>query len=155
MPLASARTMLLSNRCQYALRAALHLSAAPAGRFVPAREIASALDLPLPFLSKIAQTLVRADLLRARRGPDGGLALARPASAISLRDLVVATDGPDLFRECVLGLPGCNDVRPCPVHAMWVAERLRLDAMFRDASLADLAESIRSGAVRLRPDRTA
>lgn len=142
--------MLLSNRCQYALRAALHLSAAPEGRYVPVREIAAALDLPQPFLSKIAQALVQAGLLRARRGPDGGLALARPATSISLRDIVVATDGPELFRECVLGLPGCNDVRPCPMHGAWVTERVRLDAMFREATLATLADDVRSGTSRLR-----
>ena len=137
--------MLLSNRCQYALRAALHLSAAPAGRYVPVREIAAAIDLPQPFLSKIAQSLVQAGLLSARRGPDGGLALARPAAAISLRDIVVATDGPELFRACALGLPNCNDERPCPLHGAWVTERVRLNAMFQGTSLAVLADGVRDG----------
>jgi hypothetical protein len=37
-----------------------------------------------------------------------------------LYEIVVAIDGEDLFRECVLGLPGCGDATPCPLHDEWI-----------------------------------
>ncbi|HOV63173.1 MAG TPA: Rrf2 family transcriptional regulator, partial [Spirochaetia bacterium] len=52
------------------------------------------------------------DVLRAidaRRGPGGGLRLARPAEEIRLIDIVSLFDGSKLFEECALGLPGCRE----------------------------------------------
>jgi hypothetical protein len=37
-----------------------------------------------------------------------------------LYEIVVAIDGEDLFRECVLGLPDGGDATPCPLHDEWI-----------------------------------
>jgi Rrf2 family protein len=123
------------------MRAAVYLAARPAGGFTSVREVSQALRIPYPFLAKIAQTLTRAGLLRTLRGPTGGVTLARPAGDIALKDIVLAIDGPNVFRECVLGLPGCGDQRPCPLHAQWAGARARIEAMLGEASLADIAQA--------------
>lgn len=141
--------MLLSKRCEYALRAALHLAAEEADSFVAIRDVSAALGISYPFLAKIAQDLTAAGLLTSQRGPSGGIALARPAGSITLEEIVLAIDGPAIFTECVLGLPGCGEQRPCPLHAQWAVARDRVHAMFASASLAGVAAQIQQHGFRL------
>ena len=141
--------MLLSQRCEYAVRAALFLAAADRPGYVSVREISEALHIPQPFLAKTVQVLTAAGVFTSMRGPAGGLALARPASRISVEEIVVAVDGGSLFSACVLGLPGCGDRTPCPLHAAWAPTRARVHRMFAEATLADAAAQVRDGSYRL------
>jgi Rrf2 family protein len=85
--------MRLSARADYALRAAIELAAAQDGH-VTAEQLAQAQNIPGKFLETILTTLRRSGVVRSQRGPDGGFWLARPASEISLADIIRATDGP-------------------------------------------------------------
>jgi Rrf2 family protein len=94
--------------------------------------------------------LTQAGLLTSYRGPNGGIALTRPPNKITLREVIVAIDGPDLFEGCVLGLPGCGEQKPCPMHVKWATERERLEKMFATTTLANMADKIESFDVRLK-----
>jgi len=131
---------MLSKSCEYGLRAALYLASLDEEGYVSIGTISDELDISFPFLTKIFQKLNDADLLTSKRGPSGGVALNRPADAITLYEIVVAIDGEDLFRECVLGLPDCGDAEPCPLHDQWVEKRTQVEEMFRTASLTELPE---------------
>jgi len=131
---------MLSKSCEYGLRATLYLASLDSDGYVPIGTISDELGISFPFLTKIFQKLNDADLLGSQRGPKGGVALTKPAEEISLYDIVVAIDGKDLFNECVLGLPGCGDAEPCPLHDQWADERERVEHLFRDTSLAELPE---------------
>ena len=141
--------MLLSNRCTYAIRLALSLVREPTDTFVPVHEISERLGTPAAFLSKTAQSLIRADLLRARRGAHGGVALARPPEAIRLSEIVDAIDGPEALLSCVLGLPDCGDAAPCPLHADWADARSRIRTALAGTSLRDAARGVASGEIRI------
>ena len=141
--------MVVSQRCQYALRLALLLTRGPGRGYVPVRDLAETLGTPGAFLSKVAQDLTRADLLTTKRGPGGGVALARAPSANALVDVVLAIVGPGAFRACVLGLPGCGIEAPCPLHDDWAAARTRLRHMFADTTLADAASDPEGPVARL------
>lgn len=137
----------LSKSCVYGLRACMLIAArAPGAAFLPTREIASALKLSFPFLAKALQPLTGAGLLRSRRGPGGGVALARPAEQLNLLDLVIALDGHGLFRDCALGLPSCGKC-PCPLHDQWAEQRVRLEALFAHTTLKEWATSRISGRI--------
>ena len=84
--------MRLSARADYALRAAIELAAAGPGH-VTADQLARAQQIPGKFLETILTQLRRAGLIRSQRGPDGGFWLARPASEISLADIIRVIDG--------------------------------------------------------------
>ncbi len=131
---------MLSKSCEYGLRASLYLATLDRDGFVSISTISEELDISFPFLTKIFQKLNDADLLESRRGPKGGVALTKSAEEISLYEIVVAIDGDDLFEECVLGLPGCGEAEPCPLHEQWADERDRVETMFRDSTLAELPE---------------
>lgn len=146
---------MLSNGCEYGLRAALYLAAQEKdATYVSIRRISDALDISPSFLTKVLQQFTKAGLMRSLRGPKGGVALARPADEILLKDLIVAVDGPALFQECVLGLPGCGEATPCPLHDRWADERDRLETLFESMSLAELADRTNTLDLRLRPDES-
>jgi len=85
----------ISARTDYAVRALLSLAAAgPGAGTVTGQALAAEQQLPQKFLEAILADLRRAGLVRSRRGPVGGYALARPATEIAIGDVVRAVDGP-------------------------------------------------------------
>ena len=142
---------MLSNACQYGLRAMIHLAQQPEDGFVPVREISASLDVSHTFLAKILQQLVAKELLTSLRGPSGGVRLARPAGKILVNDIVVAIDGRKVLESCVLGLPGCGHQAPCPMHASWAEVRNRFCKMLEETSLQTLAAKTKAAGFRLTP----
>lgn len=84
--------MRFSSRTDYALRATLELAGNDDGPMTTA-ELARVQDIPANYLGAVMADLRRAGVVKARRGPDGGWSLARPASAISFADVIRAIDG--------------------------------------------------------------
>lgn len=141
--------MLLSKACEYGIRAVLHLTGGTSGTYTPIRTVSDTLGIPYHFLAKVVQILAQADVLTSYRGPNGGVALARPASQITLKEVVLAIDGADIFTECVLGLPGCGERKPCPLHEQWAPARDRIHRMFDEVSLAEIAKRMDAQDFRL------
>ncbi|MEO7997990.1 MAG: Rrf2 family transcriptional regulator [Gemmatimonadaceae bacterium] len=141
--------MLLSRRCEYALRTVLYLATRVADSPTPVREVSSTLRVPHAFLAKTVRDLVRAHIVLTQPGTGGGLSLARPATDITLKEVVVAIDGAEFFHTCVLRLPGCGVMPACPLHAAWVPTRDRIERMLDTATLAVVAESMRENKLRL------
>lgn len=141
--------MILSKTCNYAVRALLYVAAQNHTNYVPVREISRKLDISFHFLSKIHLILIQNGLTTSSRGAHGGVSLARPAASISIYDIVEAVDGSQMFTECVLGLEFCSDEHPCPMHDQWSSYRVTLKNLFKEVSLADLAEKISNKEARL------
>ena len=93
--------MYVSARTDYAVRAMLAITV-DHPRLVKAAGLAAAQDIPLSFLQGILLDLRRAGLLHSHRGVDGGYALARPATEITVGDVVRAVGG---ALTTVRGLP--------------------------------------------------
>jgi Rrf2 family transcriptional regulator, iron-sulfur cluster assembly transcription factor len=130
---------MLTRACGYAVRAAVFLAKHAQDGFVPVHEMSRVLDISPSFLSKIVRELSRSELIESYRGPNGGVALARPAESICVKDIVLAIDGPELFTCCVLGLPGCGTEKPCPLHHEWSRMRGEIERSFGKMDLATLA----------------
>ncbi|GIG88340.1 RrF2 family transcriptional regulator [Plantactinospora endophytica] len=84
--------MHISARTDYAVRAMLVIAEAHPS-LVKTSEIAVAERISASFLSEILMELRRSGLLLTFRGTEGGHALARSADAISVGDILRATDG--------------------------------------------------------------
>ncbi len=143
--------MLFSKGCTYAIRAALLVATRETreGRkFIPIRELADELGLSFHFLTKIMQELTEAKIMESFKGPNGGVGLARPAHAIALIDIIAAVDGMALFTECALGLPGCGEATPCPLHESWSKRREDLRRMFARTTLSALAHDLHKNVLR-------
>jgi len=84
---------MLTMKAKYALRSLAVLAGAePAAR--QARQIADEALIPGKFLEAILVELRKAGLLESRRGAQGGHRLSRPASQITIGEIVRAIDGP-------------------------------------------------------------
>jgi Rrf2 family transcriptional regulator, iron-sulfur cluster assembly transcription factor len=135
--------MLFSKSCEYAIRAAVLVASREAQEnrtFIPVRELSEELKISFHFLTKTCQSLTEARVMQSFRGPSGGVGLARPAEHIRLIDIVAAIDGTDKLMGCVLGLSGCTENRPCPLHNQWGERREHIRQMLEQTTLADLAQ---------------
>jgi Rrf2 family protein len=84
--------MKLTSQEEYGLRCLVRLAHQPDG-FGTIQEIAKAEALTPAYVAKLLGVLRRAGLVRANRGHNGGYALARPAEAIDLSEVMVALGG--------------------------------------------------------------
>ncbi|HUW20254.1 MAG TPA: Rrf2 family transcriptional regulator [Sedimentisphaerales bacterium] len=86
--------MKISRSTGYALLAAGYIAQHQKEGIILSQDIAKKYNIPLEYLLKILQQLVKANLLRSKRGPRGGFSLARPLKKITLLNVIEAVDGP-------------------------------------------------------------
>lgn len=84
----------ITTKSPYALRALVELHRQGDSAPVPIAEIARRGDIPVQFLEQLFATLRRAGVLRSQRGVKGGYSFARPASAVTVLEVVELLDGP-------------------------------------------------------------
>jgi Rrf2 family protein len=130
--------MRVSAKADYAVRAAAELAATGNGP-VKGEALAQAQGIPLKFLENILGELKHAGLVRSQRGADGGYWLARPATEITIADVIRAVEGP---------LASVRGEAPETVKyggaaealgKLWVAVRANLRAVLEEVTVADVA----------------
>jgi Rrf2 family protein len=142
---------MLSKTAEYALRAMVYVALqAAAGKKTGIKEIARELELPLHFIGKILQDLVRKGIMASLKGPNGGFYLDRPASDITIMDVVRVIDGVEAFKKCGLGLKNCSDSHPCPIHNDFKIYRDGLAALYTRKTIQDLVMDIENGQAYIR-----
>lgn len=133
-------TVIFSKKCELGLQAVLFLSIKKNKKIYNATEVSNELKVPKEFVSKVLQILTDSGIVGSKKGKSGGFYLAKRPSEIKLIDIVEAIDGLEVFKNCVLGFPGCSHKEPCPVHDKW--GKLRDDAykMLSEETLEQLRE---------------
>ena len=84
----------ITTKSPYALSALVELHRLQAAGPVPIAELARRRQIPVQFLEQLFASLRRAGILRSQRGVKGGYTLARPASEVTVLELVEVLDGP-------------------------------------------------------------
>lgn len=105
---------MLSQTTEYALRAMSCLAYMPDG-LVSTAQLAEVTLVPMNYLAKVLQSLAKAELITGRRGVGGGYQLAKPASEITMLDVINAIDPIERIHECPLKLEN-HSGRLCPLH---------------------------------------
>ncbi|MGD9489743.1 MAG: Rrf2 family transcriptional regulator [Calditrichaceae bacterium] len=141
--------MLLSKSCIYAIRSALYITLEKDRKYIPVREIAERLQISFHFLTKILQILSKNHIVASYKGPTGGIMLLKSADEITLLDIILAIDGPGIFEECVLGLPGCSHEKPCPLHHHWNEQRKTIKNSLQNSYLSSVAKRIKNEDLRI------
>lgn len=129
----------LSKKTDYALLAMRHLAANSDRGAVSARELAEHYDIPPELLAKVLQKLVRARLLDSHQGLRGGYALARPASGMSVADVIQAIDGPLMVTACSEDDHSCSQYAKCNIRDPLWRIKDRILATLASTSVAELA----------------
>jgi Rrf2 family protein len=78
---------------------------------VTSASVAERLCASQAHISKVLQSLTNAGLLESKRGPNGGYALAKDASAVYLLQVYEALEGPMRRDGCLFAKPVCDEVR--------------------------------------------
>ncbi|NYI80261.1 RrF2 family transcriptional regulator [Nocardioides panzhihuensis] len=92
--------MKLPLSTEWVLHCATSLAQLDPGTSVSTAQLAEYFDLPAPYLAKQLKALVKSGVLAATTGPRGGYRLARPATQITLLEIVEAVDGESVPYEC-------------------------------------------------------
>ncbi len=108
---------MFSKTCEYALQAILYVAKKKDTKAIGLKQIANSTDIPMHYLGKILQTLVKSKVLKSIKGPNGGFYLTKPAKDFTILQIVLLIDGQDVFDNCILGLKICSDKTQCPIHS--------------------------------------
>lgn len=86
--------MRISRSTGYALLAVGFIAKSQDKKIILSQTISKEYDIPLEYLLKILQQLVRANVLRSKRGPRGGFSLSKPAEKTTMLEIIEAVEGP-------------------------------------------------------------
>jgi Rrf2 family protein len=137
----------LSQSVGYAIQALACLEAGSCEtRFV--RDIATCSKVPPAYLAKIFKKLGDAGILISRRGWAGGTSLSRPAREITLLEIALAIEGPELMANCLLGYDCNAEGCGCPTEKFWKRTRVAVEHELRRTTLADVIASRRNRAAK-------
>ncbi len=130
--------MRLTRAGEYAVRCVLYLAGRPPGDVTSRREVASAMDIPDPFLSKIAQQLAKAGIIEIIQGAKGGYRLLIPPENVTLLDVVETISGEIFLNDCLMRPGACSRSPVCKVHQVWQKAKEQLRATLRQATIDQL-----------------
>ena len=127
----------ISDATALALHSMTHLALDPEGQSTTP-EIAEVFEASRHHLSKVHQRLTKAGLIQSRRGPAGGVALARDPEKIPLMEIYEVMEGSMLCNPCLFGKD------PCPRNNCMLASLLpglarQIRDYFENTTLAQLA----------------
>ena len=137
---------MFSRSCQYALQAILYITLHSSEKgVVGLKQIAGSQKIPLHFLSKILQNLVKHKILLSTKGPNGGFSLNVSPTRLKLIRIVEVVDGLDIFDRCGIGLKACSDKTPCPIHFEYKVVKDKTMELLSSKTLSQLCEDIKNG----------
>lgn len=116
---------------------------------VPLTALAEAQRIPSAFLEQILLNLRQGGFLRATRGKHGGYTLAKPASTLSVGDLVRFLEGPLAPISCASHTAyqpcSCPDEEHCGIRRVMMDARDALSRVLDGITLREMADRTLSG----------
>lgn len=132
--------MLIPMRVDYAVRMLVFLALQPEERFTPTTTIAKEQHIPEPYLLRISADLARSGLVESRRGPKGGVRLAKPSTEITVGSVVDCVDHSFSAIDCLSEPDACLISGACSQRELWGdVEQMLLDYLFQ-IKIADLVK---------------
>ncbi len=130
---------MLNQSAEYAVRVVVRLAKLESGTWAQANDLATDVDVPANYLSKLLHQLAAAGVLESRRGRGGGFRLARNAESLTVAEVVAPFDPPTRYRECLLGGSRCNAATACEAHEHWKPIADRVLAFLTETTVAQMA----------------
>lgn len=116
--------MRMSDGVEWGVHVCVLLAALPDDSALPAAKLAEYHGVPAPYLAKHLQALASAGVLRTVKGARGGYRLARPASQITVLEVVEALDGQESVFRCSeirrrgpMAMPAREYTKACGIHS--------------------------------------
>ncbi len=118
----------------------VHLAGLPPETRASRSELAEAAQCPDQFLSKVLQSLTRANLVMSHRGNTGGFELPPRSMTATILEVVEAVEGPIRLNLCLVSSDSCARQTWCPMHGVWAEAQEAMTAVLRRVTVAEMAE---------------
>jgi Rrf2 family protein len=142
---------MFSKACEYGIRAMIYIAQqSRQGERVGLKDVAQGIDSPEAFMAKILQALSRQGLVQSVKGPNGGFYMDARGLKVTLAEVVLAIDGDQLFTGCGLGLPECNEKKPCPIHDEFKLIRNKIKSLLETTQVGEFNELLEKGVLHLK-----
>ena len=123
--------MLIPMRVDYAVRMLVFLAMQSEENYMPTSVVAKRQHSPEPYLLRISADLVRSGLIESRRGPGGGIRLAKSPSDITVGKVVDCVDHSFAAIDCLSEPDACLISGACSQRELWGdVEQMLLDYLF-------------------------
>lgn len=116
-----------------------------------ARDIAQAIKLPLPVISKVLKLLSKEGLLKSQRGIKGGYSLALPPEEITVASIIRALEGPIAMTECTYTAGECSLEPRCPVRTNWQMINYAIHSALEQITLVQMTQPLQCPTITLVP----
>lgn len=129
--------MKLSSKSRYAMRAMMYL--AEHGQKGP-QSLSRIKECGLPgdYLEQLLRCLRQEGLVRSVRGNQGGYQLTRPASDITVGEVIAAVEGPAMLQICGDKPGNCEAAAHCSSNMAWAKLIHDIEAFMAQYSLEDM-----------------
>jgi len=138
--------MKITYKGDYALKILLDLSLNYEKGLVQIKDISKRQDIPIKYLEQIILTLKGAGYIRSKRGPIGGVYLAKAPEKIKVGEIIRLMEGSTAPITCVSRTEHtkCSFLARCPMVGIWTEIRDFTNKVVDNTTFADLAEKARS-----------
>jgi Rrf2 family protein len=132
--------MQLTRGTDYGIMGMVYLAMQPFEKVTLLHEVAESQDIPESYLAKIFQDLSKEGLICSRRGAKGGFCLARPASEITLLQVIEALEGPIALNRCLGIRADCAHSEACAIAPVLRKAQTQLLETLNAATFDELAQ---------------
>lgn len=131
--------MKLSTKGKYGLYAMFYLAQHEGSGPQPLKAVAE-IGVPEDYLEQLLGNLRRAGLVTTVRGAQGGYQLAKAPEAITVGDIIDATEGPLTISECISDEGCCHRSGECRTRRVWEYLSNSINGLLQSISLRDMLE---------------
>lgn len=143
--------MRITTTSRYGVRALFDVAYHGGGQPTQIKDIARRQKISQRYLEQIFNKLLKAGLLKSRRGPRGGYMLSRDASEISVGDIIRAAQGPIVPVRCLSEEEEeknqCDIVQSCITRHIWKETQTLLVDYYDSVTIAGLCSIARKQGV--------
>lgn len=133
---------MFSKETEYALRGMVYIQIQNLKDRRPGvAEIALEIEAPYFYVAKIFQHLAKMGFVRSLKGKGGGFFLDPNKKDLTLKELIIAIEGDELFIGCGFGLKNCDENNPCPLHQHYIIIRDEINKLVAGETIQSLALS--------------
>ena len=137
--------MKITAQEEYGLRCLLQLARTPQGQVVSVKEIASKEGLSSAYVEKLLRILSHAGLVHSMRGIKGGYVLNRPASTVTLGEVVRALGTVQTTDHICHSFTGnqdaCVHFSNCGIRSVWSGLTTYIQQFLDQTTLDSLLEN--------------
>jgi Rrf2 family protein len=128
----------ITRQTEYAIRGLQELARRESDAPVQLKSIAGSCEVSEAFLAKIFQMLAQSGIVKSHRGVKGGFSLGRPASEITLREVVEVCEGGIVLNHCLRQVDPCQNAENCNLSKVWREAQDALTGALERTHLADV-----------------